>query len=145
MDMQANKTLEPLTRTSALGWPRVFGFTCVFGPRGSHLRSCGATTGQGALDRWVTRLHAMKDHRFASSFTPANKAHARILFWLGIVMAALCIVAIGVAEAFMRDTGGGQKGIIVFYRVFGALLVLESVLAGWAYGHVKRMAMEEHL
>jgi hypothetical protein len=54
-------------------------------------------------------------------------------------MCAVCIVAIGLAEAFMPDSAGGQQGIVVSYRVFGTLLVLESAFLGWAYGQVKRM------
>ena len=61
------------------------------------------------------------------------------MFWLGATMCILCLGAIGVAEAFMPDNAGGQKGIVVFYRVFGTLLVLESAYLGWAYGHAKRM------
>ena len=80
----------------------------------------------------------MKDHRFGSSLAPANKTHAKVLFWLGLSMCVLCIVAIGVAETLMPDNVGGQKGVVVFYRVFGTLLVLESAFLGWAYGHVKR-------
>jgi hypothetical protein len=82
----------------------------------------------------------MKDHRFRPSFTPASKTHAKVLFWLGVILCALCVVAIGVGEALMPDNAGGQKGIVVFYRVFGTLLVLESAFLGWAYGHVKGMA-----
>jgi len=82
----------------------------------------------------------MKSHPFGSSLTPANKEHAKVLFWLGVIMCLLCIFAIGVAEVFMPDNAGGQKGIVAVYRVFGALLVLEGAFLGWAYGHVKRMA-----
>ena len=73
-------------------------------------------------------------------FTPANKTHAKVLFWLGLTMCVLCTVAIVVAEALMPDNAGGHEGVIIFYRVFGTLLVLESAFMGWAYGHVKCMA-----
>jgi hypothetical protein len=82
----------------------------------------------------------MKDQSFGSSFTPANKTHAKVLFWLGVAGCVLCIIAIGAAEVSMPDNAGGRKGVVIFYRVFGALLVLESALVGWAYGHGKRMA-----
>jgi hypothetical protein len=82
----------------------------------------------------------MERHPLATSFTPANKMHACVLFWIGVAMCAMSISAIIAAEAFMPDNAGGQQGITIFYRVFGTLLVIESALVGWALGQAHRMA-----
>src|SRR5678816_1697305 len=52
-----NTALEP-TRIGALGSPRVCGFSCAFGPRGSLLRACAATVWQAAWERWA-QAHRM--------------------------------------------------------------------------------------
>lgn len=80
----------------------------------------------------------MKEHSHSEPFTPENKTHARVLFWIGVFMCVPCIMAVAAAEAFMPDNAGGEKGIVTFYRVFGTLLIIESAFVGWAYGHVKR-------
>ena len=81
----------------------------------------------------------MKDHLFGTSLTPASKTHARVLLGVAVVMCALCITAIIVAEIFMPDNAAGQKGVLAFYRAFGPFLLIGCVHAGWAYAYVKRM------
>ena len=75
-----------------------------------------------------------------SMFTPANKTHARVLYWVSICMCAMAISAICVAGVFMPENIHGQKAVLIFYRVFGACLVIESAVAVWAYGQCKRLA-----
>jgi hypothetical protein len=75
-----------------------------------------------------------------STFGLASKTHARVLFWVSVGMCVMALSAIGVAELFMPENVHGQKGVLTFYRWFGACLVIESAVATWAYHQLKRFA-----
>ena len=83
------------------------------------------------------------DHRTMKTkprFALANKTHARVLFTVSILMCAMAIAAICVAEVFMPENAGGQKGLVAFYRWFGSCLVIQTAVAVWTYGQLKRLA-----
>ena len=71
--------------------------------------------------------------------SPASPTHARVLFWLSVVMCVITLCTIGAAELFMPENLAGQRGVLTFYRVFGGCLVVESFLGGWAYAQVQRL------
>ena len=67
--------------------------------------------------------------------SPRSRAGARVQFWIGIAVCVVGISAIAVAEAFMPENYHGQKGVITFYRVYGAAVVIGSAVAAWSYVH----------
>ena len=77
--------------------------------------------------------------------SPASPNHARVLFWLTVLMCVITLCAIGVAELFMPENLPGQKGVLTFYRVFGGCLLAESFLGGWAYAQSQRLEGRTHV
>ena len=67
--------------------------------------------------------------------SPRSRAQARTFFWISIGACAAGLSVIGVAEAFMPENYHGQKGVITFYRVFGACVVIGSAVAARAHAH----------
>lgn len=63
---------------------------------------------------------------------------ARVMFWIGVTMAVVCLVSIGAAEALMPDNQGGRDGVLAFYRGFGPGLILWGGVAVWAHSKPQR-------
>jgi hypothetical protein len=51
---------------------------------------------------------------------------------ISTAMCVLCVLAIGVAEAFMPDNVHGRQGVITFYRWFGASFAAWLGIGIWA-------------
>jgi hypothetical protein len=68
---------------------------------------------------------------------PNTQGPARVLLWVGLAMCAMCLAAIGVAETFMPENLAGQKGVITFYRWFGASFLCWGAVVAWTLCRLK--------